>query len=289
MGKDSSIQWCDSTTNWQMGCDGCELWIPHRGILHCYAGSQTERRIGKGPLRGWPSAFDMPALFPERIEQALSWSDLTGRNRPQKPWLNGRPRVIFLNDMGDTFTESLPPDWLAPHLPKIASSPHLFLLLTKRAHRLRSFSERHSLPPNLWAGVSVTTQGSADARVPDLLATKAAVRFVSFEPLLEAISLRPEWLRASAIAWAIVGGESGKAARKCSIDWIRDGLAECREGKILPFVKQLGAQAVGPSCADRWCSHPDCGEEPLKLRDSHGGDETEWPKDLRVRMFPDVF
>src|SRR5262245_31262275 len=137
------IAWCDSTVNLMMGCDGCELWNPAAGVRHCYAGALTGRHAGR---KGWPDAFDRPALFPHRLDEALRWPDLTGKPRPGKPWLDGLPRLLFLNDMGDTFTEGLALDWLAPHLPRMAASPHQWLLLTKRPRRMAEFSRSHPLP-----------------------------------------------------------------------------------------------------------------------------------------------
>src|ERR1700693_4251242 len=115
------IEWCDSTLNLEMGCNGCELWNPNAGILHCYAGMETNRRKGG---RGWPEAFDQPRMFLERLPAALKWPDLTNQLRTDKPWLDNLPRIIFVNDMGDSFTESLPLDWLAPVLEPMAASPH---------------------------------------------------------------------------------------------------------------------------------------------------------------------
>jgi hypothetical protein len=113
MGMHAGIEYCDSTLNLEMGCDGCELWNPKAGVKQCYAGMETDRR--KGGL-GWPEAFEIPRIFLERLPGALKWPDLAGKARPDKPWLDGMPRIIFLDDMGDTFTESLPDDWLAPAL-----------------------------------------------------------------------------------------------------------------------------------------------------------------------------
>src|SRR3990167_2456987 len=108
------ISWCDSTLNLMMGCGGCELWNGAR--KSCYAGVMTERQVRGDHFalhsKGWPEAFDAPQLFPHRLPEALAWPDLTGKDRLEKPWLNGLPRIVFLNDMGDTFTDQLPPDWL---------------------------------------------------------------------------------------------------------------------------------------------------------------------------------
>ena len=185
------IEWCDSTLNLQAGCDGCELWNEKAGLRHCYAGTLTERYAG---AKGWPVSFDQPALFPERLKAALKWSDLTGTAREAKSWLNGLPRLIFLNDMGDTFTESLPIDWLAPHLPAMADSPHVWMILTKRPKRMRQFFAKHPCPANVWLYVSVTDQSTADARIRELLRIPGdIVRGISAEPLLGAVDCS-RWL-----------------------------------------------------------------------------------------------
>jgi len=111
MSRETNIEWCDSSLNLMMGCDGCELWNPAKGIKHCYAGVLTERYAGVNA--GFPKSFDQPKIFRERIYDIAKWHDLTGKDRADKPWLNGMPRLIFLNDMGDTFTESLDLNWLA--------------------------------------------------------------------------------------------------------------------------------------------------------------------------------
>jgi hypothetical protein len=64
--QQTKIEWCDSTLNLQMGCDGCELWNPGAGVRRCYAGLMTEHRAG--PPR-FPEAFDKPALFPHHLDE----------------------------------------------------------------------------------------------------------------------------------------------------------------------------------------------------------------------------
>ena len=120
MGRKTTIPWCDSSVNPVVGCDGCELH--HAGVeeSHCYAARLVARYAGRP---GWPASFDKPAIFAGRIEQACRWSNLTGKDRPDKPWLNGYPRTIFLGDLGDAFTESLPADWLTPYLVPMARAP----------------------------------------------------------------------------------------------------------------------------------------------------------------------
>jgi protein gp37 len=225
------IQWCDSALNLQMGCGGCELWDPARGIRHCYAGALTERRAGQ---RGYPESFDRPAFFLDRLDEALRWRDLRGTSRPDKPWLDGYPRLIFLNDMGDTFTESLPVDWFLPLLPRMATSPHVWIVLTKRPGRMLEWARRcrseGGVPRNFWLCVSLTGEASlgrlgAVRRLREELPDH--VLGLSIEPLLA--DLAPP-LRArhadlpGLISWVKAGGESDQKdapARPCALEWLR--------------------------------------------------------------------
>ena len=234
MAIQTGIEWCDSTLNLEMGCNGCELWNPKTGVHHCYAGLETNRRKGG---RGWPVAFDKPRQFLERLPAALKWSDLTGRCRADKPWLDGQPRIIFLNDMGDTFSESLPIDWLAPVLDQMAASPHQFLILTKRPKRMAEFFGSHAVPANFWLGTSVTSAANAN-RVEELVKIRGArVLFVSAEPLLGEVSFR-RWL--PQLHWVITGGESLSGSRPSHPDWFRQVRDECLEYKVPFFLKQWG-------------------------------------------------
>lgn len=142
---------------------------------------------------------------------------------------------------------------------------------------------------NVWLGVSVENQEQADARIPHLLKTPAAVRFLSCEPLLGPVDLDIEdamysrrdnngncWMTRGEIDWVIVGGESGHGARPCNIEWIRSLVSQCKAASVPVFVKQLGRSYFS---GDNNHSH-------IFPRDSHGADPSEWPEDLRVREFP---
>jgi hypothetical protein len=161
--------------------------------------------------------------------------------------------------------------------------------------------------PNVWLGTSVENQAAADERIPHLLATPAAIRFISAEPLLGSIELSGqlcEWLNLNPqkpeygakiprLDWVIVGGESGPGARSCRIAWIRDIVAQCRAAGTSVFVKQAGSKPEGderpPDRID-----PVTGArtltvmEVVEIRDRKGADITEWPEGLRVRQFPQV-
>jgi protein gp37 len=141
--------------------------------------------------------------------------------------------------------------------------------------------------PNVWLGVSVEDQERADERIPPLLATPAAKRFISAEPMLAPIRLRQmltaagdgDWLASGlsgerrGLDWVIVGGESGHSARLFNTDWAASIVEQCRSAGVACFVKQLGAHVIQG------------GERRVK-RDKKGGDWSEWPHELRVREFP---
>jgi len=231
MGQHTDIGWCDDTVNGEMGCDGCELSAEGS----CYAEELTNRRAGQ---TGWPAAFNQPTVFPGRIAEATRWRDLTGTRRPDKPWLNGLPRVIFLDDMGDTFTESLSLDWLAPELPIIAASPHQWLLLTKRPQRLAAFARQHPLPRNIWVGTS-TLERAMLGRVKPLLDTAATIHFLSLEPLWGPLDLAPV-LATGPLDWVIVGGQSGRNYQHhtMALEWAEAIVADCLAFNLPIFIKQ---------------------------------------------------
>lgn len=302
MGITTAIQWCDSTCNPAVGCAGCELHPEH-----CYAKQWCDRWAGRG---GYPKRFESPELFPGRIEAALAWPDLTGRDRPDKPWLNGMPRVIFLCDLGDPFTPGLPREWLVKHVSEMAQR-HIWILLTKWPARMGTFVEwwqkrfRERWPRNIWLGTSVTSEQNV-GRIAQLLQVPAPVRLVSMEPLLESIRLplgdeieeAERWqcgqrgcgmgMHGESIDWVIVGGESGPRARPCKVDWIRSAREECKAAGVPCFIKQLGSAAYrGHPGIDPSGPVDDVYDDEMELSDPKGGNWEEWPEDLMVREMPD--
>lgn len=169
---------------------------------------------------------------------------------------------------------------------------------------------------NVWAGVSAEDQKRADERIPDLLASPAAIRFVSAEPLLGPIDftaiprtaaeghMRPLDGRFNRIDWIIVGGESGNSddIRPTWVPHVRAIAEQCKAAGVAVFVKQLGSvchddiaaietpvEAVGNVV---WSSDVDFeetddpGKIRIRLRDKKGGNLAEWPADLRLRQMP---
>jgi len=170
----------------------------------------------------------------------------------------------------------------------IGETPNLdWLILTKRPENAALWAEANPLPPNVWFGVSVEDQETADARIPVLLRTPAAVRFISAEPLLGPIDLNKKeticetWRRGLTVGtyldWVIVGGESGAKARPFHVMWGLDLMSQCDYAGVMFFWKQMGSQPI------------DRHGERIRLKDSHGGDWDEWPENFRVREVPVVF
>ena len=278
MGLVTKIQWCDSTDNPSMGCDGCELWNRKTGVRKCYAGNMTTRFGGHN--KGYPPSFEEVTLYPGRMAQAAMWTDLRGKQRLNKPWLDGRDRHIFVSDMGDSLSEAVSFEYLnfeiIDNVVSAEGSRHVWQWLTKRPERMAQFSDwleeqGLSWPINLWAGTSITTSPTL-GRVSSLLKVgdSGTRHFLSVEPQRESIDLRP-WL--PQLDWVIQGGQSGTDEHPFDVNWARDILEQCREHNCTYFLKQLGAVAVEHG-------------RRVHLIDGHGGDWSEWAPELQVRDMP---
>lgn len=322
MGGKTGIQWTDATWNPLRGCSRVS-----EGCRNCYAEKVAARFSGPGaPYEGLAEVGAKGArwngqikLVHEHLGDPLRWR---------------KPRRIFVNSMSDLFHEAVPFEYIAAVFGVMAAArEHTFQILTKRPKRALAFFEwldhpvfdgrapfdvcaRYAIrrldpkiigrsrlmdptapwpPPNVWLGVSVEDQATADTRIPILLDLPAAMRFISAEPLLGPICFggRDGWLsgtRSSSagpgIDWVIVGGESGPGARVCDVAWVRMIVAQCQEARTACFVKQLGAKPVAvPRCAEGRLGAGDL-YVPVDLIDRKGGDPEEWPKNLRVRQMP---
>jgi len=295
MGIKTKIEYADSTVNPIMGCSGCELYHPRAERNHCYAATLCNRYGGAN--KGFPETFDCPQHFPGRLEKAIKWKDLTGTDRPDKPWLDGYPRIIFVNDLSDGFCDDVDPsEWLGPCLHKMAQSPHIWLLLTKWPRAMGHFFP-DGAPENFWLGTSVLRQRD-EWRIKELLQIEASARFVSLEPLLSEIDIEEyltEWLNPvsefssvmkvvrPALDWMIVGGESGPSARPMDAEWTRGIVDQCHDAGTPCFVKQMGTiWAVRNSPFDDRLTNVWQGG------DTKGAKMEYWPEDLRVREMPEV-
>jgi protein gp37 len=182
--------------------------------------------------------------------------------------------------MSDSLSNSVPFEFLLDEIVKPAhegpGGRHDWLWLTKRPRKMAKFAlwlaERGvKWPDNLWAGTSVTSVRSTE-RISDLLrvGSGTTTRFLSVEPQVEPLDLRP-WL--SQLNWVIHGGESGRSARRFDVAWARRLIEQCAGLGVPFFLKQLGSRAFESGTS-------------LRFADSHAGDWSEWPEDLRVRQAP---
>ncbi len=271
MGRKTKIEWCDSTVNGSSGCDGCELW--NEDVRSCYAGNLQTARLSKSMPALYSANFKEVRMIPGRYAQAAAWSDLLGTERPDKPWLNGKPRCIFVGDMGDTFSRKVTDEYLTRELLGAMTSKqglrHFWMLLTKRPKRLASLAKQWGgLPDNAMAMTTVTSQRTADLRVSDLLEVPCKWRGLSVEPLLEHVRLDldgrcPQCRGAEGyeecqfcareygdkvavdrIHWVICGGESGgQKARPMHPEWVRTVRDDCEVYDVPFFFKQWGEYA----------------------------------------------
>ena len=220
MADRSSIEWTNATWNPVTGCTrispGCD---------HCYAERFSERFRGV-PGHPFEQGFDL-TLRPERLAQPLAWR---------------RPRLVFVNSMSDLFHKAIPITFIDQVFETMeAAHWHRFQLLTKRSLLLRDYVNRRydtrPAPAHIWCGVSVE-DSRRQSRIRHLRATRAAVRFLSLEPLIGPVSN----LELDGIHWVIAGGESGPGARPIQADWVRDIRDQCWEAKVPFFFKQWGGR-----------------------------------------------
>ena len=252
MGETTAISWASSTWNPWRGCRKIDV-----ACSRCYMFTE-QKRWGHDPrvvVRS-TTTFDAP----------LKWRD---------------PRRIFTCSWSDWFIAQADP-WRADAWAIIGATPqHTYMILTKRHERMAAHLPWAGAPwSHVWLGVSIGDRAGL-GRLDALRAAPAALRFVSFEPLLEELGA----VDLSGIDWAIIGGESGPRARRCDMGWVRALQAQCRAQRVPTFVKQMGAFTVDCLTYGRH-DHPfDC--ERIRWRDPKGATLSEWPEEFRVQQFPD--
>ena len=258
MGAKSKIEWTDASWNPIRGCSRVS-----EGCRNCYAERVAARFSGPGkPYEGLavmksdgPHWTGEVRLNEEALELPLRWR---------------KPRKIFVNSMSDLFHESVPDEWISKvmRIMTVCIGRHTFQILTKRPERMLAWytgpqPRLSAVLPHVWLGVSVEDQATADERVPLLLQTPAAVRWVSYEPALGPVSLQWRWVSHGkplgggpacnvlrpweepqplpALDWIVVGGESGPRARPMHPDWARSVRDQCLAAGVPFFFKQWGA------------------------------------------------
>jgi len=214
MALNSRIEWTECTWNPVTGCTNISA-----GCLNCYA-ERMARRLQAMGQPNYRNGFRL-TLHPHMLELPLRWK---------------QPRTIFVNSMSDLFHKDVPFDFIEKVFDVMCRGPqHCFQVLTKRSRRLAHLSPRLPWPDNIWMGVTVENDDCA-FRIEHLRQTGAAVKFVSFEPLLAPVAE----ISLEGVDWAIVGGESGPAARPMQEEWVIDIRDRCRAAQIPFFFKQWG-------------------------------------------------
>lgn len=255
MSEQTKIQWTDATVNFWTGCKKVSA-----GCKYCYMYRDKER-YGKDPS-------EVVLVSDKTIFSILK--KLTAPSR------------IFTCSWSDFFIEEAD-QWRDKAWQIIKDYPqHQWQILTKRPERINEClpADWGNGYENVWLGVTVENQVSANERIWQLIDTPAKVKFVSAEPLLEEVDL---WMDKcltgnfleDKIDWVIVGGESGNDTgkylyRPCKLEWIESIVNQCIQNKVPVFVKQMGTHLT----------------KELKMSDRHGGNIDEFPQHLRIRQFP---
>lgn len=249
MGDKSAIEWTDATWNPVVGCS-----VTSPGCKNCYAMKMAGRldAMGVEHYRGLTRKVKGKAVWTGKTAEA----PMHILKQPQH-WK--KPRRIFVNSMGDLFHDGVPWHWLDAVFTVMEKCPqHTFQVLTKNPERMRDYVRRFDVLPNVWLGVSVEDQRRANERIPALLETPAAVRFVSCEPLLGPLDLRniqpheryeldaltgydfDQGTVGERLDWVIVGGESGPGARPMDPDWAHLLRDQCQAAGVPFMFKQWG-------------------------------------------------
>lgn len=300
MADHTKIEWTDATWNPITGCT-----LVSEGCRHCYAARLAATRLRDHPSRKGLARINAAgeAKFTGEVRLNYHWM--------HQPLQWKRPRMIFVCAHGDLFHESVPRDWVDMVFAVMAMAPqHIFQVLTKRPERARAYlterallgldiaackvqlygplkrdkplrvpfaetgvgSEYRPWPlPNVWLGTSVEDQATANARIPYLVTTPAAVRWISAEPLLGPVDLNHVDFMADCpsdceygavdpstgcfecrrcedtgktdeigLDWVVAGGESGNQARPANPQWFRDLRDQCAKFDIPFLFKQWG-------------------------------------------------
>lgn len=308
---DTTIEWTDKTWN---PVRGCALVSP--GCTNCYAMKMAHRFSGKGqPYEGLTKATNGGPVWtgevrtiPDMLNAPLRWRE---------------PALVFVNSMSDLFHPDVPDDFICDVFAIMARVPqHTFQILTKRPDRMRDILSKWArdgltlregcgaVLPNVWLGVSVEDQRRADERIPLLLATPAAVRFLSMEPLLGAVDIS-RWLNPVGVHCS----DTCTDTRYVKYDEI-DARYPKASDELIPLCPKCGGVATWTSYDDGidWVivggesghgarpMHPDwvrslrdqcvAAAVPIFVKQLSGDngkaikDISMFPEDLRIREFP---
>lgn len=257
----SKIEWTDYVWNPVIGCRKVS-----RGCWYCYAERMANRLLAMG-VKEYDGLLNdgfwngTVRLLEDRLDEPLHWK---------------KPRRVFVDSMSDLFHEDVPGEFIQKVYEVMGKTPqHTYLILTKRPERMQVFFMANYRLRNVWLGVSVENQQTAEVRIPYLLRTPAAVRFVSCEPLLGFVDLTDircrdgfhwdalrgfQWqdgyndyqAGTNKLDWVIVGGESGVCARPMHPDWVTSLRDQCQAASVPFYFKQWGEWAPAVTSDERY-------------------------------------
>jgi len=228
----TKIEYLDYTWNPTHGCSPVG-----EGCRSCWAAAMSKRLAAIG-VKGYDIKKPFkPTCHPDRLDEPLKIK---------------KPSVIGVSFMGDLFHKDVPDSFIDDVGRTAKNCPqHIFIILTKRPQRMRDYFKKvaHKTAvnwpyedlnmPNIWLGVSVEDQPTADERIGELLKVKAEVIVVSYEPALGNLLLPSEFLERGKQAWFIAGAETGPRRQECKLEWIRDVKNQCVEAGVPFFLKAL--------------------------------------------------
>lgn len=291
MGDKTNISWTRHPVTGEPGSSwnpvrGCT--IRSEGCLNCYAMHMAARYSGVNsngkrlPYYGLakfkqdhtPMWTGKLAFVPDHLNDPIKW--------------RAKPRMIFVNSMSDLFHERMPEEWIHQVIDVMFLAPmHVYQVLTKRTDVMLRYLDRwlgedldrvalgdpcrysggnpvRTMPKHMWFGTSVENHKTALDRMSYLKRTPAYVRWLSVEPMIGPVTLKPWAQDGPPVEWVVIGGESsqGGKARPMELPWMTDLIAECRALKIPVFVKQMGESLA----------------REMRLKSPSGKDPAEWPK-----------
>lgn len=352
MGKETGIEWTDATWNPIRGCSRVS-----EGCRHCYAEKIAARFSGPGMAYEGLAEMRVIGEGTDKERTEAHWTGKIGlvEKHLSDPLYWKKPQRIFVNSMSDLFHENVPDEWIDRIFAVMALTPeHTYQILTKRPDRMRQYMKTlqyREVPvslaitrtpwwdspqgspcavgtiedrigegplPNVWMGVSVEDQKAANDRIPTLMLTPAAVRWISAEPLLGPVNLEDlrfddgdgpialnalsgvaEVLESTSmdiisddpenprLAWVVAGGESGNEARPMHPDWVRSLRDQCQKHGTSFFFKQWGEYEPVYAGMEGWKLHLRADGQPAMVRSGkkaagHELEGREWQE------FPDV-
>jgi len=225
---ETQIEWTDATWNPVAGCS-----LVSAGCEHCYAMQMARRLEAMG--------VDKYKGLARKSKNNILWTGVINEDEASLliPYKWKKPRKIFVNSMSDLFHDEVSDEFILSVWKVMQDTPqHNYQILTKRPERMYEIMSKSvsAVLPNVWLGTSVENSDTV-GRIDLLRKTPASVRFISFEPLINAVGP----VNLSDIHWAIVGGESGSKARPLKETWIDEIYERCTIYDTSFFFKQWGA------------------------------------------------